>query len=517
MEYISKRDRNRAIFTGVEFALCIVIIAYFMVRNGLSDMRPAYVINMSADLFAMVTGLILQICCLIDVQKTGNDIKYIMFLLAVTFLHVFSDAASWLIEGTPGLIALNMIDNTIYYLCESATVYFIWRYMTSLVKATPAYVRNLDKAVRYGLSLSILMRLINLFTGMYFRIGSDNIYVRGPLFPVSKIYTILVIIAVAYVIIKERDQLASHQFFASMIFLTVPVIVALVTVMFYGLSLSSAITMILLLLMYCVHNVTQGREKAAADYDLMLASAIQENILPRTFPYLPERKEFDIYATMTPAKEVGGDFYDFFMTDNDHLAFLIADVSGKGMPAALFMMVSRTMIKNQAMGTTHYNDPGWILEIVNDQLCEGNTMEYFVTAWMGILELSTGHLAYASAGHEYPVVSKDGSDFKLHKTRNSPPLGTMEGLSYRSSETDLKPGDTIFIYTDGVTEATNSSNELFGTERMMEALKGNEKEKLDKIDQKLRQSISDFVKDAPQFDDITMLGMRFNCMTEKED
>ena len=280
--------------------------------------------------------------------------------------------------------------------------------------------------------------------------------------------------------------------------------------MIYGLSVASSVIMLILLLMYCVLNITQGKERAIADRDLAVASGIQKNVLPKIFPYLPERKEFDIYATMTPAKEVGGDFYDFFMIDEDHIAIVIADVSGKGMPAALFMMVARTLIKNQTQGASFDKDPKEILAQVNNQLCEGNDMELFVTAWLGIITLSTGHLEYASAGHEYPALSTGGNAFTLLKEKNSPPLATMEGLRFRGGERELQEGEVIYVYTDGVTEATNAENELFGLDRMLDALNIDVNAELKEIDTNVRKAIDAFVKDAPQFDDITMLTFRYN-------
>ena len=514
MNVIGKKEKAGIIIASIVYVICIMLIIYGMYSMGLGKISSMYIVNISIDIFAMLTGFVLFLCCLIDVQKGGSDMKYIMYLINVCFLHVFADASTWLVEGTPGLEIFNLLDNTLFYMCESATVCLFWMYITSLIKFTDPIEKKLDMAVQYGLIISVVVRVLNMVGGFYFTIGPGNIYKRGAFFPVSKLYVALVMIAIAYVVIKERKQLALYQILASFIFLGVPILAALFTVMVYGLSVTAALTMILLLLMYCVHNVAQGREKAAADRDLLVAAAIQENILPRTFPYLPERKEFDIYATMTPAKEVGGDFYDFFMTDDDHLAFVVADVSGKGMPAALFMMVARTILKNQATGTSHFRDPGWILKIVNNQLCEGNTMEYFVTAWLGILELSTGHLAFASAGHEYPAICRCGGDFELFRDRKSPPLGSMENLSFHTNEMELEPGDTVFIYTDGVTEATNSSRQLFGSERMLESLNGCDRSSLEGIDSNLRKSIDDFVKDAPQFDDITMLGLRFNGTTE---
>ena len=259
--------------------------------------------------------------------------------------------------------------------------------------------------------------------------------------------------------------------------------------------------------------VTAEKERIGAE--LNVATQIQADMLPRNFPPFPDRKEFALYATMTPAKEVGGDFYDFFMIDDDHLALVIADVSGKGVPAALFMVISKTLIKNRAlMGGT----PSEILYDVNMQLCEGNEADLFVTVWLGILEISTGKVKAANAGHEYPAILRAGGDYELLKTKHSPAVATLEGIKFRETEFELKPGDNIYVYTDGVAEATNSNDELFGTERMLEALNTMKDSNETEILTGMKKVVDDFTGEAPQFDDITMLCLRYlgyeNLMNE---
>ncbi|MBQ3586455.1 MAG: SpoIIE family protein phosphatase, partial [Synergistaceae bacterium] len=250
--------------------------------------------------------------------------------------------------------------------------------------------------------------------------------------------------------------------------------------------------------------VTAEKERIGAE--LNVATQIQADMLPRIFPPFPERKEFDIYATMTPAKEVGGDFYDFFLIDDDHLALVMADVSGKGVPAALFMVIAKTLIKNRAqMGGT----PSEILADVNTQLCEGNEAELFVTVWLGILEISTGHVTASNAGHEFPAIYRPGEGYTLFKTKQSPAVATMEGLRFRASEFTLNPGDDLYLYTDGVAEATNINDELYGTERMIDALNHTDGMTVEEILRTLKKSVDDFTGEAPQFDDITMLSLKY--------
>ena len=190
--------------------------------------------------------------------------------------------------------------------------------------------------------------------------------------------------------------------------------------------------------------VTADKERIATE--LNVATQIQASMLPCIFPAFPGRREFDVYATMTPAKEVGGDFYDFFLVDDDHLALVIADVSGKGVPAALFMVIAKTLLKNAAQTGL---SPKAVLEKVNNQLCENNEAEMFVTVWLGIYEISTGKLTAANAGHEYPAVRHENGKFELFKDRHGFVLAGMEGARYREYELELKAGDTLFVYTDG--------------------------------------------------------------------
>jgi sigma-B regulation protein RsbU (phosphoserine phosphatase) len=255
---------------------------------------------------------------------------------------------------------------------------------------------------------------------------------------------------------------------------------------------------------YAQKKETEKTERLATE--LSLASSIQTNVLPSIFPVYPERKEFELHASMTPAKEVGGDFYDFFFVDDDHIALVMADVSGKGIPAALFMMVSRTLIKNR---TLMGGKPSQILYDVNNQLCEGNVADLFVTVWLGILEISTGKGISANAGHEHPALRSSNEEYKLEIYKHSPVVAAMEGMMFKDHEFVMQPGDSLFMYTDGVAEATNSENELFGAERMIDSLNKDPDAMPEQVLQNVMEGINDFVKGEEQFDDITMLSLKY--------
>lgn len=246
--------------------------------------------------------------------------------------------------------------------------------------------------------------------------------------------------------------------------------------------------------------VTAEKERIGAELDV--ARHIQASMLPCIFPAFPTHPEVDIYATMTPAKEVGGDFYDFFIIDDDHLGFVIADVSGKGVPAALFMMISKTLLKSAAQNGL---GPKEVLEKVNNQLFENNEAEMFVTVWIGILEVSTGKMRCADAGHEFPTIKHKGGKWELYKDRHGFVLAGMENTKYREYELEVHPGDKLFVYTDGVAEATDEDNILYGTDRMIDALNRAGEVSSEELLEFLHNDIDNFVGDADQFDDITML------------
>ena len=263
-----------------------------------------------------------------------------------------------------------------------------------------------------------------------------------------------------------------------------------------------------------VTSITQiTAEKERISTELSLAARIQTSMLPHQFPPFPDRNEFDIYASMDPAKEVGGDFYDFFLIDSDHLGLVMADVSGKGIPAALFMMISKVILQSCAMLG---RSAGEILTKMNEAICSNNQAEMFVTVWVGILEISTGKLTAANAGHEYPALRRADGDFELFRDKHGFVIGGMAGIPYREYELWLAPGDKLFLYTDGVPEATDADKQLFGTGRMLAALNEGKDGTPEQILKGVRRAVDGFVKDAEQFDDLTMLCLEYRGKAQQE-
>ena len=257
--------------------------------------------------------------------------------------------------------------------------------------------------------------------------------------------------------------------------------------------------------------VTSEKERIGAE--LNVATQIQSSMLPCIFPAFPDRNEIDIYATMKPAKEVGGDFYDFFMVDDRHLAIVMADVSGKGVPAALFMVIGKTLIKDHTLPERNL---GEVFTEVNNILCESNNNGMFITAFEGVLDLVTGEFRYVNAGHEQPFIYRKGEGYEVYKIRPVFVLAGMEDIKYKEQVIELGVGDRIFQYTDGVTEATDKDNQLYGMDRLNNVLNQkcaecNPENTLELV----KADIEAFVGEADQFDDITMLCLEFSRKMER--
>ena len=258
-------------------------------------------------------------------------------------------------------------------------------------------------------------------------------------------------------------------------------------------------------------HITAERERVRTEMNM--AENLQISMLPDTFPAFPDHPEFELYASMNPARTVGGDFYDFFLIDDDHLALVIADVSDKGLPAALFMMAAKILINYRAKeGGT----PAEILSDVNNHACRNSQTKMFVTVWLGILDLRDGRMICANAGHEYPELRGEDGVFHQLKDKHGFVVGGMEDAVYRDYELTLSPGDAIFVYTDGVTDANNPEGEFYGVERMEAVLNRLGKKNPESILSGLKKDVDRFVGTADQFDDLTMLCLEYKGKSGKE-
>ena len=260
-----------------------------------------------------------------------------------------------------------------------------------------------------------------------------------------------------------------------------------------------------------IRKITSDNERIETELDL--ASRIQTSMLPNVFPAFPDRKDFDIFASMDPAKEVGGDFYDFFLLDDNHLCLIIADVSGKGVPAALYTMATKIILsQNIRMGKS----PAEALSDTNETICHRNPEKMFVTVWLGMLDLSTGILTASNAGHEYPVILNNRNHFELFKDTHGFVIGGMDGLKYKEYDIQMKPGAKLFLYTDGLTEAVNDQKEMFGTDRILEVLNQSKNLSSQQIVENMKAAVNVFIQNTEPFDDLTMMCVCYNGSDTQE-
>ena len=405
--------------------------------------------------------------------------------------------------GVPELRAVNFTMVMFSKLIDLVMIFHFYQY----VKATLGFEGKLagwaDKGIPVMLALETLVILSNIFYPVTFIVGPAGEYKTTGASTLEDIY--LIVTSVIATILIIRSSSPRSQKAAALTFIFLPLINYALTFGEFGNASQYGMVLMSLIIMYCVIFNDKTAKLASTQTELNMATEIQASMLPSIFPAFPNREEFDLYASMDPAKEVGGDFYDFFMIDDDHLGIVCADVSGKGVPAALFMMISKTVVQNYAkLGIS----AGEALTKANAALCAQNKMQMFVTTWIGILELSTGRLDCSSAGHEYPALCHDGK-FELFRDRHGLVLGGMEGAVYRDYEIMLGKGDKIFVYTDGVPEATNASLEMYGTDRMIEALNTDAGAEPKEILRIVRASVDEFVGSAEQFDDLTMVCLEY--------
>ena len=441
--------------------------------------------------------------------------RYFQLFFEIVILYIGSHLVRQLLEGQPGTgVHYALYGVTLLEFLASGVMAFLFSGLTLFI-ANPEKERGRYSKLFIGmLVLHAALMFFSQFTGFCYYFDADNIYHRAPAYLLSNLAHVVMLVGDACLLIRYRSNFNDRIRPAFWAYILAPFTAMLVQAFFHDVqfiilaTVAAAVYMSLVIMQDQMERYEKQQETAnRLSMELNMATAIQASQLPKLFPAFPNRPEFDIFASMTPAKEVGGDFYDFFLIDDDHIGLVMADVSGKGVPAALFMMVSRVLIKSHLQnGET----PGEALANVNNQLCEGNDAELFVTVWAAVIQISTGKGIAANAGHEHPALRRVGGPYELITYRHSPAVATMEGIPFREHTFELHPGDSLFVYTDGVAEATNAQNELFGAERTLAALNRDAGAEPETVLSNVMDGINAFVAGAEQFDDITMLCFKYN-------
>ena len=405
------------------FGMLIAMAAALMglcFASGLHLLARGWIYNIGADVCGILVCTALFYGCMTGKDSQEETTYHFLSLLVFNGYTLFLDGCMWLVQGIPSLRGLNLLVIVLFFQQGPIITYQFWRYICLTLSFDSRLMRGATRTLRILQIPAILLCWVNLFTPLYFSLDADCVYRTEPLYPLRLVYLAL---ATVFLLIGLTQSGAPKRHKRIMVsFVTLPILNAVLTFFTQSISTQYIATLISIVLVYSVVYADRSNLLASTATELNMASGIQAHMLPNIFPAFPERSEFDIYASMEPAKEVGGDFYDFFMIGDDHLGMVVADVSGKGVPAALFSMIAKTMLKTQAQTRL---SPERVLLEVNASLTENNEEDMFVTVWLGVLQISTGELTYADAGHEKLLLYQDGAWTFLPK-RGGPALAMWE-------------------------------------------------------------------------------------------
>ena len=505
--FLSKRKEIIPILFGLMVTIFVACLAATEIRTLKAMNNPFNTFNTGAELAAMFSGIMITLSILPSYKRQSGHTKVFVTLIALlTFMMAF-DIGEALVDGIPELIWLNKLFPTLVWATEAGVWFFFFIYSTHVLKNEGKTVGILYFIGFITLVVFVLISFISYAAGdpLYFRVdpvtalysrkGVEDYYLwYVSRFP-SVIFSTLTIICLFLSKEKIRTKIVISCFMG------LPLVAMASGGYKTGVAIQYITMMMSVILIFAFVFSRNERDLFSTSKELSLATNIQKHMLPSIFPAFPDRKDFDVYASMTPAKEVGGDFYDFFLIDEDHLGLVMADVSDKGVPAALFMMASKIMVQNTAMMG---KSPGEVLTAVNNQICINNQDEMFVTIWLGILDVKTGVLKACNAGHEKPLITNKKGKFELYKDTNNFVVGWYKGIKYKEYEIKLEKGSKIFLYTDGVPEA-NSGSSQFTREGMVKTINKYYKNSPEEIVKNMKQDIDLFVGNHDQFDDITML------------
>ncbi|MBQ9265997.1 MAG: serine/threonine-protein phosphatase [Bacilli bacterium] len=503
--FLNKRNEIIPILFGF-MCLCLISSLVGVELKGLANMDHFQTFNTGGEIAAIFAGVMVTLSILPSHKRQSGYTRVFVTLIALLCFLMACDLAEALVDGIPELVWLNKTFATLVWANETATFFFFFVYSTHVLKSQGKTIGILYFIGVLVLIAFVLIPVVTVKNPLYFTVDpTTGIYARRqPEWRISRIPSTYSIVATTIAIILSKENAKSKIIIS--VFMGLPIIAMASGGYKTGVAIQYIAMMMSVILIFAFLFSDNEKNLFSTNKELGLATNIQKHMLPSIFPAFPERKEFDVYASMTPAKEVGGDFYDFFLIDETHLGLVMADVSGKGVPAALFMMASKIMVQNYAMMG---KSPSEVLMAVNNQICQNNQDEMFVTVWLGILDLKTGVLTAANAGHEKPIIKNPDGSFELYKDKHGFVVGWYKSVKYTDYQIQLQKGSKIFLYTDGVPEASSTEGQ-FTREKTVETLNKYADLTPEQIVENLKKEIDTFVGQADQFDDITMLCCQYN-------
>ena len=487
--------------------MCVYLVGSIVAVEvvDLSNFTNAQTFNIACEIITMFVGLMIVLSIVPTYKRQTGYIRIFITLIFFLSTTCAFDLFQALVDGKGELLVLNKIVTVITFICEANVMFFFWMYANMVLKSKGKLMDILNFIAAGLMLVFAILPVVNVFVPFYFGFDSNASYYRvktmWDIF--ARSYHIYIAASTLVAIILSKEKIKTKLIISG--FITLPILTLFMREMEKGTAIEYAAMMISVILIYASLFAGNERELYSTNKELGLATNIQKHMLPSIFPAFPERQEFDIYALMDPAKEVGGDFYDFFLIDDTHLGLVMADVSDKGVPAALFMMASKIMVQNFAlMGYS----PKEVLTRVNKQICMNNQDEMFVTVWFGILDLETGIITASNGGHENPILKSPDGHFEVLEDKHNLVVGFFANTPYSEYQIQLEKGSKLFLYTDGVPEARNAG-EQFGMDRTLKTLQKYEDLNPTDLCKGVVSDVMKYIGDYPQFDDITMLCVEY--------
>ena len=482
------------------FTLLVTVLTSIFLL-GIGELSSIATVNFSTMLASFLFGVSMFFATIFYTEHFEEEnmlLKCMLFFLCCCSAF---ECLSWLVDGNPNLKTENVLANEFLYLSSAFLVYFFWLFTINIFQGGPERYRRFTVLFTVMLWVHFTLIVTNPFTHLYFSVSAEGVYSRSKTYFISQLLATSIIVVDLYFLV--RNPMKKTERIPLILYCVFPFLALLIAFFYYGVSLIYVNTFIGFILLFSNIYMQNNLVLSEKRKEMNFASNIQYSMVPDHFE--GEGSRCEISALMRTAKEVGGDFYDFYRLDDTHTLFLVADVSGKGIPAAMFMMQGISSIKDFALSGMNVKD---IMCHTNDSLCAHNGENLFITCWAGILDESTGVVEVVNAGHNLPVLKKADGTTSFVNLRSGLPLASFEGFNYRPKQFVLEPGDTLFLYTDGVTEAENLNHDLFGDDRLLKCVEENNGSTGQLCDNVV-YNVDRFAGEARQFDDITMVAIRY--------
>ena len=506
LEQILFQKNKKVIYACLYFMLFISVAGFsFQFIRGFDGMQPDWTLSTGIEMIGIAICSVLCYSCVQSMESVEDHVAVFIPQLIVCALALFFDEMAWLVQGLPEYHFINALVNALLHIMYHALGLLFFLYIQKNLNYKSLLTEITNNLFVFAFYIFTILNILDIFFPIFFKVDSKGVYARASLYEWKSSIYVIIIPAYIEMMIKSKANLKTKVISNTLV--VFPVLAEIVTRFHFGISLKPAAILVAIVLNFGVLISEREKKFAVTKNELGIASKIQTSLLPNIFPAFPDRTDFDIYAVTIPAKEVGGDFYDFFMVDDTHFAILMADVSDKGIGAALFMTIAKIIIKTRAqMG----GSPAEIIEYADKRINEKNEAGLFVTVWFAIIDLETGHVECCNAGHDYPAFMLGNTEYKIEKDIHGMPVAFMRDMTFPEYSFELNDGDRIFLYTDGILDAKTTGGERYEKDRLLATLNAHKFSDDKAIIMSVRDSVTNFIGVEPQFDDMTMLSFTYH-------